>query len=371
MSARDTATAAFAEVFGGAPQGTVFASGRVNLIGDHVDYNEGLVLPMPLAVGTAVAWRRRDDDRIVIHAADMDGASYSFGLTDAPPERSGWHSLAHGMVVLMQAEFPLASGVEMLVSGDLPRGSGLSSSASFCVALGKAVAASSGHADIDPVRIARLAQRVEHRFAGVACGIMDQMAVAVGSTGNAMLLDCRDLSWREITIPPEWCVMIVQSGVTRELVDGAYNERREQCESAARKLGVASLRDVDPDTGDWTGLDPMEARRARHVVSEIRRTRLAAEAMATGDIETFGRLMRAAHVSMRDDFEASHPEVDRQVIQIDRIIGPQGGARITGGGFGGASVAVCLAAEADRVVEAIRQEHGPDGAGLEVMRAVH
>lgn len=371
MSARDMATAAFAEVFGGAAGGTVFAPGRVNLIGDHVDYNDGLVLPMPLGVGTAVAWRRRNDDRIAVHAADMDGASYGFDLTDAPPERSGWHSLAHGMVALMQAEYPLASGLEMLVSGDLPRGSGLSSSASFCVAVGKAVAAAGGHRDADPARIARLAQQVEHRFAGVACGIMDQMAVAVGSPGEAMLLDCRDLSWREIPVPQDWCVMIVQSGVIRELVDGAYNARREQCESAARKLGVASLRDVDPGTADWTGLDPVETRRARHVVSEIRRTREAAEAMAQGDIETFGRLMRAAHVSMRDDFEASHPEVDRQVIQIDRIIGPQGGARITGGGFGGASVAVCLAGDSDRVIEAVRQVRGPDGEELEVMRAVH
>ncbi|MCR2834347.1 galactokinase [Parerythrobacter lacustris] len=363
--------ARFAEVFGGGPEGVVFAPGRVNLIGDHVDYNDGLVLPMPLEVGTAVAWRARDDDRVVVHAADMDDPYCAFDLADPPPRSAGWHSLAHGMVSLMQAEFPLTGGIEMLVSGDLPRGSGLSSSASFCVAVGRAVAASSGRTDVDPVRIARLAQQVEHRFAGVACGIMDQMAVAVGNPGNAMLLDCRDLSWRDVAVPQDWCVMIVQSGVTRELVDGAYNARREQCESAARKLGVASLRDVDPDTVDWTGLDPVETRRARHVVSEIRRTRLAAKAMATGDIESFGRLMRAAHVSMRDDFEASHPEVDRQVIQIDRIIGPRGGARITGGGFGGASVAVCLAEEADRVIQEIRQEHGPDGAGLEVMRAVH
>lgn len=371
MSARQAAAARFAEVFGGEPEGVVFAPGRVNLIGDHVDYNDGLVLPMPLEVGTAIAWRRRDDERVVVHAADMDDPHCAFDLADPPPRGAGWHSLAHGMVTLMQAEFPLACGIDMLVTGDLPRGSGLSSSASFCVAVGRAFAASSGREDIDPVRIARLAQQVEHRFAGVACGIMDQMAVAVGQPGNAMLLDCRDLSWREVSVPREWCVLIVQSGVTRELVDGAYNARREQCENAARKLGVASLRDVDPDDIDWSGLDPVETRRARHVVSEIRRTRLAAEAMATGDIETFGRLMRAAHVSMRDDFEASHPEVDRQVIQIDRIIGPQGGARITGGGFGGAIVAVCAASDAVRVVEAIRRVHGPGVAGLEVTRAVH
>lgn len=369
MSARENAAERFATAFGGSPTAVAFAPGRVNLIGDHVDYNDGFVLPMPLAVGTAVAWRPRADRTVIVHAADFDDAAYQFGLSDEPPVRSGWHSLVHGIIALMQAETPLDHGLDLLITGDLPRGAGLSSSASLCIATGRAVAAAAGHDAFPPARMALVAQQVEHRFAGVACGIMDQMVIAAGDPASAMLLDCRSLAYERIEIPPDWNVLIVQSGVRRELVDGAYNERRQQCESAARRLGAASLRDVDPGTADYAALEPLEARRARHVVSEIERTRTAADAMRRGAIGELGVLMRAAHVSMRDDFEASHPAVDRLVDHLNAAIGPDGGARMTGGGFGGAVVAICRSRDADRVLAAVGACSDGDGLPLQTMKA--
>ena len=369
MSARGNAATLFAQTFGGQAEAVAFAPGRVNLIGDHVDYNDGFVLPMPLTVGTEVAWRPRADRNVVVRAADFDDGPYEFDLTDAPPVRSGWHSLVHGMVALMQEEAPLAHGLDLLITGDLPRGSGLSSSASLCIAIGRAVAAAADRDDLHDARMALVAQQVEHRFAGVACGIMDQMVIAAGDPASAMLLDCRSLVHERVDIPSDWSVLIVQSGVRRELVDGAYNERRQQCESAARKLGVASLRDISADAADYSRLGPLEARRARHVVSEIDRTRTAADAMRRGAIGELGALMRAAHASMRDDFEASHPDVDRLVDHLNTVIGPDGGARMTGGGFGGAIVAICRSRDADRVLAAINANADGDGLPLQTMRA--
>lgn len=369
MSARDEAALAFERSFGARPQDVAFAPGRVNLIGDHVDYNDGFVLPMPLALGTAVAWRRRDDGRVAVQAADMDAERYLFALDDLPPERSGWRSLVHGMISLMHRETTIAQGLDLLIKGDLPRGAGLSSSASLCVAIGRAVMQAEGTIEPDPTRIARTAQLVEHRFSGVACGIMDQMAIAAGEPGCAMLLDCRSLKRQRVDIPADWSVLIVQSGVSRELIDGEYNARRKQCESAAQKLGVSSLRDICAADADLSCLDPVEARRARHVVSEIERTQAAAGAIARGAIDVLGGLMRSSHVSMRDDFEASHPEVDRQVALLNRAIGLHGGARMTGGGFGGAIVAICRAAETDRLLHAIQDGAGRDASRLQATRA--
>ncbi len=357
---------AFTAAYGSAPDGVAFAPGRVNLIGDHVDYCDGLVLPMPLAMGTAVAWRRADSPGFEVRAADYAGEAHRFTPEETPPIRDGWRSLVHGMAQLLFEEGASLDGLELLIAGNLPRGAGLSSSASLCIAAGRAILDASAVSGFPPERLARLAQQVEHRFAGVACGIMDQMAIAAGDPGNAMLLDCRSLGWRQVTLPQDWSVLVVQSGVERELVDGAYNARRSECERAARKLGVASLRDVDPEAADFAGLDPVEGRRARHVVYEIARTRDAAAAIDAGDLQALGALLREAHVSMRDLFEASHPQVDDQVDRLNAAIGSNGGARMTGGGFGGAIVAVIEASQAERIAQAINPstKHQPAiGAG--------
>ena len=205
--------------------------------------------------------------------------------------------------------------------------------------MGRALESASG-IRLDAETMARLAQRVEHEFAGVACGIMDQMAIAAGKPDHALFLDCRDLGYRHIRFPDAWTLRIVQSGVTRGLVDGEYNARRQQCERACEKLGVASLRDVNPEQLSAASLPEPAASRARHVVSEIERTRQAAEALDRGDIASFGALLNASHASLRDDFEVSHPVVDAIVERLQKEIGEGGGARMTGAGFGGAVVAV-------------------------------
>ena len=364
------AAAAFADAFGGPPDSVAFAPGRVNLIGDHVDYNDGLVLPMPLALGTAVAWRRSEGAEFTVKAADYPGAAYRFDPASPAPQGDGWHSLVHGMAALMQEAAPIGGGLDLLIAGNLPRGAGLSSSASLCIAMGRAILAANSAAPVPPEALARIAQAVEHRFAGVACGIMDQMAIAAGTPGAAMLLDCRSLDWQTVALPQDWSVLLVQSGVRRELVEGAYNTRRAECESAADKLGVASLRDVEPSAFDPILLSPAEARRARHVVFEIERTRRAAAAIATGEITTLGALLREAHASMRDLFEASHPEVDRQVDLINEMIGPDGGARMTGGGFGGAIVAILPTAQADRLTHDLARLHAA-GTAADITRVFH
>lgn len=342
---REKAAALFAERFGEAAQGTVFAPGRVNLIGEHVDYNDGLVLPMPVIEGTAIAWGPADGDTIDVLASDFGEEDRFEAASPERPDVVDWRSYVRGMV----AEAGLAQGgVRLVVTGNLHRGAGLSSSASLCVALGRALAAAAGSPG-DPVAMARAAQRTEHRWAGVACGIMDQMAVAAGKAGHAMLLDCRDLSYTLIPVPSDWSVAVVDSGVSRGLVDGEYNLRRQQCEAAARALGVGSLREATLADLDSARLPALERKRAQHVIAEISRTAAAAEALRQADIVQFGAILGEGHASLRDLFEVSVPPVDALVEQLDRAIGDEGGARMTGGGFGGAVVAVMRRAARDDV----------------------
>lgn len=360
----------FERGFGTSPDDVAFAPGRVNLIGDHVDYNDGLVLPMPLALGTAVAWRRREDEVLNICASDYGDELVQIHPAHAPQLRDGWHSLVHGMAHLLHEDGLVGEGLDLMITGDLPRGSGLSSSASLCIAVGRALLDATGAAGYSSKRLAQIAQEVEHRFAGVACGIMDQMVVAAGKQGKAMLLDCRNLEWRQIGLPEEWSVVIVQSGVTRELVDGAYNSRRADCEAAASAMGIASLRDIGPGDADFSRLGEKEAIRARHVIGEIERTREAADAIENVELERLGMLLRDAHASMRDLFEASHPQVDVQVDWLNEVIGPQGGARMTGGGFGGSIVLFCETRQAERILREIDRIGRPlHGFGEVTIRA--
>lgn len=348
MSPADRAAAAFKASFGVQPAGTVFAPGRVNLIGEHVDYNEGLVLPMPVRHGTAVAWGPGSDGLAHVVADDF-GESDRFSLA-APgkPSDIDWRAYARGMVAL--APTRPEAGVCLTIAGDLPRGSGLSSSASLCVALGRALASAAG-THVDPTALALAAQRTEHEYAGVACGIMDQMAVAAGEPGHAMLLDCRDLSYRLIPLPRDWAVLTVDSGVTRGLVDGEYNERRAQCAEAAHLLGVASLRDVEPAEFDPSALPEPIGRRAAHVIAEIARVRQAAAALETADLSSFAAILRQGHASLRDLFEVSVPQVDALVDGLQGELGKRGGVRMTGAGFGGSVVVVAQQGAARQIGE--------------------
>ncbi|MDE2563775.1 MAG: galactokinase [Sphingomonadales bacterium] len=364
----DHVAASFAARFGAAPSGVAFAPGRVNLIGEHVDYNDGLVLPLAISAGTAIAWRARQDGRVAARALDFEGEEDDFALSPDLPAASGWRTYLRGMSVCMADRGLPVAGADLVIAGSIPRGSGLSSSASLCVAVGRALAAAAGEEAPDPIALSLAAQAAEHRFAGVRCGIMDQVAVAAGQPGHALLLDCRDLATRQVALPPDWAVMIVQSGVVRELVDGHYNRRRLECEAAAKALGVASLRDAALPMVEAAALDPVVQRRARHVASEIARTAAMVEAVEHHDIATAGRLLGESHRSLRDDFEVSVPQVDRLVEQLDRLIGGAGGARMTGGGFGGAVVALMTADRIDTVrSDLLRTYRTPAGAAPDIM----
>lgn len=364
MSLLERARAGFAEAYGLQPRGVTFAPGRVNLIGEHVDYNGGLVLPMPIGAGTAVAWGPAEAAEVEVVALDYGQARDRFdpATTEAldPP---GWQSYVRGM-----ARQSGQTGVALAITGSIPQGSGLSSSASLCVAVGLALAEAGGDGDRNPVALARAAQRVEHDWAGVNCGIMDQMAVAAGLPGAALLLDCRTLQARPVSLPHDWAVMIVQSGVVRGLVDGHYNARRQDCELVAAQLGVPTLRDADAAMIAAANLDPVVRRRATHVVEEIARVRSAVVAIESGDLAGLGEVLRASHASLRDLFEVSVPPVDSLVDLLNGAIGAEGGARMTGGGFGGAVVAVLRADAVARVRAALEQGYRPPGgAALEIM----
>lgn len=335
-SLRDKVATAFRVNFGAEPEGIAFAPGRVNLIGEHVDYHDGLVMPMPIGDGTAVAWDQGGAPGTVTVWAEEFSEIDSFapGCEEMP---GGWRSYCRGMLALSDADL---SGVRLAIAGDLQRGTGLSSSASLCVAVGRA-AANAGGASTDPVALAKAAQEVEHRFVGVKCGIMDQMAVAAGEAGKAMLLDCRDLSFEAVRIPEDWHVQVIQSGVERGLVDGKYNDRRKECAEAARLLGVEVLRDAALADIEAAGLPPLLERRARHVVEEIKRVRMARQAILSADLPAFGQILADGHESLRTLFDTSVPQVDALVHVINASLSGRGGARMTGGGFGGAIVAVC------------------------------
>lgn len=367
MHARQRASDAFVSRFRQAPQGVAFAPGRVNLIGEHVDYNAGLVLPLPIAAGTYIAYGPGDGG-IEALALDFGHAEDAFVPGQPTPHQpADWRSYVRGMAhCLGQRGLPVP-GARLAIAGSIPRGSGLSSSASLCVALGRAWAALAS-ADWASLELALAAQAAEHEWAGVHCGIMDQMAVAAGQAGHALLLDCRDLASRMVALPPEWAVMIVQSGVRRGLVDGHYNARRADCETAARALGLSSLREASLPQVESAALDPVVRRRARHVVAEIERTSQAVAAIEVADLPALGRILAASHASLRDLFEVSVPPVDALVGVLQQAIGTRGGARMTGGGFGGAVVAVLPSADVPRVRAEVQARYSaPDGAPIQIM----
>ncbi|RZL40237.1 MAG: galactokinase [Rubrivivax sp.] len=375
MNPRERANEAFRAAFALEPTLHVQAPGRVNLIGEHTDYNDGFVLPCAIDFGTVIAARARDDDEVQIVAADFGGAidRFRLGADITPRDDAHWANYARGMVrMLRDTGLPL-SGADLAVAGNVPQGAGLSSSASFEVAIGQAFKSLQG-LSLDPTQLALLAQRAENEFVGCNCGIMDQLISARGEPGHALLIDCRSLTTRAVPLPADLAVMIVHSRVQRGLVDSEYNTRRSQCEAAARHYGVPALRDIDLAglQAGAAGLDETSYRRARHVVTENARTLAAAYALAAGDLEALGRLMAESHASMRDDFEITVPAIDRLVEILQAAIGSEGGARMTGGGFGGCVVALMPAAQvgaARAAVEAGYRAPGGEAATVWVCRA--
>ncbi len=350
---------AFVEQFGHQPDVIARAPGRVNLIGEHTDYNDGFVLPMAISCQTLVAARARQDNVIRILAVDLGGAISSFSANGQilPDADAPWSNYVRGVADALYARGLARVGADIAIAGDIPRGAGLSSSASLEIAFGLALATLGGQPDIDRTALALAGQQAEHRFAGCHCGIMDQLVVARAKAGHCLMIDCRTLEGTSVPIPSDATVIIVHSGIERGLVDGAYNERRAQCEAAARHYRVPALRDLSLDALERgrAQLDDLIYRRARHVVSENARVLAATVALKRGDLVTLGQLMAGSHVSMRDDFEITLPAIDELVAQLQSAIGRNGGARMTGGGFGGGVVAVLPSAQEDDVLARIEE----------------
>jgi galactokinase len=362
----DRTLARFSVLVGPAPDLVVRAPGRVNLIGEHTDYNDGFVLPAAIGLQSIVAVRRRPDGIVRMVATDFGDAVSEFDVAQAIARDADqpWSDYIRGVMTILQAEGVELGGFDMLVAGDIPQGSGLSSSASLSVASGMALGGLFAPDRFDATQIALIAQRAECDFVGMRCGNMDQLASALGAADHALLIDCRSLAVQPVMLPPGVAVLIVHSGISRGLVDGHYNERRAQCEAVARQLGAAALRDVTEDqlAAVRADLDPVAHRRARHVVTENARTLAAAAAMAAGDLVKLGELMAASHASMRDDFEITLPAIDDLVAELQTAIGLHGGARMTGGGFGGAVVALVEADAVGAVARHVEARYRtPDG----------
>ncbi|MFQ2515896.1 galactokinase [Aeromonas caviae] len=360
MTPSQRVSAVFAEQFEQQPDLLVRAPGRVNLIGEHTDYNDGFVLPCAIDYETCVAIGLRGDNLVEMIAADYDNQRDRFSL-DQPIEHhpsQRWSDYIRGVVKHLQVRGHALRGLNLVVSGNVPQGTGLSSSASLEVAIGQAFKEAQGLA-ISQAEIALNGQQAENQFVGCNCGIMDQMISASGKQDHALLLDCRSLETRLIPMPTDLAVLIVNSNVRRGLVDSEYNTRRQQCETAARHYGVKALRDLDLATleAGKAGLDEACYRRARHVVGENARTLAAADALAQGDLVRLGELMGQSHAAMRDDFEITVPPIDGLVEIIKARIGSEGGVRMTGGGFGGCVVALLRPEKVAEVIAVVEAEY--------------
>jgi galactokinase len=301
------------------------APGRVNLLGEHTDYNGGFVLPIAIDRFTTLQRDEREDGLVTVDAVDL-GESDIFQLGLIKPTGT-WRDYVRGVIRLLEP----TKGAHLRISSTLPRGVGLSSSAALEVAVGRAFT------DLPGPELAILCQRAENEFVGVACGIMDQFAVANARAGHALLLDCRDLTYRHVPLPAEVSIIVCDSHIERHLVNTPYNDRRRSCDRAASALGLAALREAELD--QVATLPPELRKRARHVVTENARTLQGADALSRGDIVGFGLLMDQSHESLRDDFEVCPPALDAIAAAIRSVPGCYG-ARLTGAGFGGCTVAL-------------------------------
>lgn len=369
VSTAERARAAFRTGFGKEPAFLVRAPGRVNLIGEHTDYNDGFVLPCAIDRDTVVAIGSPTDDAISVIAADFGGEHDRFAIgADFAPAPHGWADYVRGVVCALTDSGAALVGAQMAIAGDVPLGSGLSSSASLEIAIARALTELSGSVP-SPTTLAQIAQRAENVYVGCACGIMDQLIATQGRSGHALLIDCRSLDCAPVALPADLRLIIAHSGVRHAHAGGEYNVRRAQCDAAARHYGVTALRDVSVASLETQrgSLDDVIYRRARHVVTENDRTQTAATALLTGDLETLGTLMSQSHASMRDDFEITVPAIDTLAAIIETALDGQGGARMTGGGFGGCVIALAPDALVEPVKVAIAGRYrAPDGSPAEV-----
>ena len=351
MDAQARAIAAFESRCGTSPALIARAPGRVNLIGEHTDYNDGFVLPMALPFDTVIAFRARTDTTVDV-ASDGFGEA-TFDLSSDPQTTATWARYIHGMGHPLLGDGVPVAGWDGCIATDIPAGASLSSSAALEVATGIACAAAGGKATLSVDVLARTGQRVENEVFGFPSGIMDQLASAGSTEGCATLIDCRDLSLRNVTLPDSVAIVIMDTGTRRELVESEYADRQATCARVARELGVAALRDAHlEDLDRLDAEDDLGRRRATHVIQENARTLLAVEAALAGDMVTLGALFDESHASLRDLYEVSGPALDA-ITDIARRHPACLGARMTGGGFAGGAVALVDASAVDDFCAAV------------------
>jgi galactokinase len=351
-STADSLSARFREMFGTSAR-IVRAPGRVNLIGEHTDYNDGFVMPMAIGFCTWLAGSRRDDRILQVYSDRFDESiTLSPDALSGPP-RKHWSDFIRGVAGVLQGAGLTLSGANLLIHGDVPLGAGLSSSASLEVSVALALTSLSG-IDLPRLDLVKLCQTAEHQYVGTRCGIMDQFIVGFGEAQRALMLDCRSLQYQLLPIPPHVRVVVCNSMVRHELVSGEYNRRRADCEAGVKLLQprlpeIRALRDVTIADLEKNkdALSESVYRRCRHVVTENQRVLAAAQALQSGDTELFGHLMYESHASLRSDYEVSCQELD---LLVDLASSRSGvyGARMTGGGFGGCTVNLLRSDSADQ-----------------------
>ena len=375
MNLPNTLPAIFQQKFGRPPAFVARAPGRVNLLGEHVDYNDGFVLPAAIDRATYIAFSPADSELTTLWAADFDKrAVFSPRTLPAQTEPGGsplpdWARYPAGMMWALVGAGLETPAVDAVFASDVPRGSGLRSSASVEMAFGVAWQQLGGW-ELAPMELAKLGQRAENQYVGVNCGIMDQFASACGVENRLLLLDCRSLEWETLTLPEGVSIVVADTTVRRKLTSGEYNNRRAACEQAVQLLqaglpGICSLRDVSPaDFNRLAGTLPVEVeKRARHVVEEIERTRQAIPLLQAGDMARFGELMNACHASLRDLYEVSCLELDVMSDVAQSLTGCYG-ARLTGAGFGGCTVNLVAQEQAEAFAQAL-------AAGYESRTGLH
>ena len=346
----------FNEHYGYNAEQTVFAPGRVNIIGEHTDYNDGFVMPCAINYGMAVSFAKRNDSIWRVYAIDINEQD-EFDLSqDFTQSEHKWANYVRGVVKYIQEQCPeFKQGADLVMASDVPMSSGLSSSAALEISIGKTCQVL-GNLPLSLAQIALIGQKAENKFVGANCGNMDQLTSALGQKDHLIMIDCRSLEITPTPVPQGYSIAIINSNVKHDLVTGEYNSRRQECEQAAKFFGVKALRDVTPEQfhareNELKAESELVYKRAKHVVYEDQRVLDAVAALKANDMVKLGQLMGESHDSMRDDFEITIPEIDYLVELAQVAIGKNGGARMTGGGFGGCIV--CLVP--NEKVEALRQ----------------
>ena len=355
------AVSGFKEHFGGSPR-LFSAPGRVNLIGEHTDYNDGFVFPMALEYCAFVAVSPRSDRQVNVRSSNMDEA-ISFSLDDNAEKRDHWSDYTAGVARMLEEDGFRLPGADMLIDSNVPVGAGLSSSAAIEISSALAFL-STVNAKIKPEDLALLGQRAENKFVGMNCGIMDQFISVCGEKDHALFLDCRSLEYRQVPLSSgETGIVICNTMVKHELGASEYNKRRAECEEGVRILkeiypDITALRDVTPSQfqKSGSGLPEVILKRCRHVISEDQRVLDSIGALERNDLPLFGRLMNSSHDSLRDDYQVSCPELDR-MVEIARSLPGCLGARMTGGGFGGCTVNLVAAGNTKAFENEISREY--------------